>query len=101
MYKVDVHPNVYAELEHSRAWYEERAKNLGMEFLVEVNRAIETVREMPALWPVRDEAREIRRYLIHRFPYAVIYRIRDRVIQIIAIMHLRRNPDYWRDRIQY
>ena len=29
MYNVDVHPDVYAEMEHSRAWYEERAEALG------------------------------------------------------------------------
>lgn len=100
MFKVDVHPDVYAELEHSRAWYEERAKNLGADFLEEVDRAIETVREAPAIWPLRDGSRGIRRYLIHRFPYGVVYRIKDRVIQIIAVMHFRRHPDYWRKRLQ-
>ena len=101
MYNVDVHPDVYAEMECSRAWYEERAEDLGAEFLVEVDRAIETLREAPAIWPFRDERRGIRRYLVHRFPYGVIYRIEDRAIQIIAVMHLRRHPDYWRGRVQY
>ncbi|MBU4212557.1 MAG: type II toxin-antitoxin system RelE/ParE family toxin [Verrucomicrobia bacterium] len=101
MFKVDVHPDVYAEMEHSRAWYEERAENLGVEFLGEVDRAIETVREAPTLWPFRDERRGIRRYLVHRFPYGVVYRTGDRVVQIIAVMHLRRHPDYWRGRLPY
>ena len=51
MFKVDVHPDVYAELEHSRVWYEERAENLGVEFLNEVDRAIEIVRAEPITWP--------------------------------------------------
>jgi toxin ParE1/3/4 len=101
MYSVNVHPDVYAEMEHSRKWYEERAKDLGTEFLVEVDRAIETVRESPVIWPLRDEGRGIRRYLVHRFPYGVVYRVSDQVIQIIAVMHLRRHPDYWRGRVQY
>jgi plasmid stabilization system protein ParE len=101
MYSVEVHPDVYAELEHSRAWYEERAENLGTEFLVEVDRAIVTVREAPAIWPFRDDLRRIRRYLVHRFPYGVIYRVRDNIIQVITVMHLRRHPDYWRGRVQY
>ena len=33
MLKIDVHPDVYAELEDSRSWYEERARNLGTEFI--------------------------------------------------------------------
>ncbi len=99
MYTVDVHPDVYGELEHSRAWYEECADNLGTEFLDEVDRAIETVRESPTIWPFRDERQGIRRYLIHRFPYGVIYRVRYETIEVIAVMHLRRHPDYWRGRV--
>ena len=99
MYAVDVHPAVYGELEHSRAWYEERAANLGTEFLGEVDNAIETVRKSPTIWPFQDERQRIRRYLMHRFPYAVIYRIRHETIQVIAVMHLRRHPDYWRERV--
>jgi len=98
MYSVDVHPDVYAELEHSRTWYEERANNLGTEFLIEVDRAIETVREAPRIWPIIEKDRSIRRYIVHRFPYSVVYRIKDHLIQIIAVMHLRRHPDYWRGR---
>ena len=101
MHNVDVHPDVYAEMEHSRAWYEERADGLGTEFLVEVDRSIETVREAPMIWPCGDEERGIRRYFVHRFPYGVVYRVSNQIIQIIAVMHLRRHPDYWRGRVQY
>ena len=101
MHKVDVHPNVYAELEYSRAWYEERSENLGTEFLVEVDRAITTVSDSPAIWPFRNKNKGIQRYLVHRFPYGVIYRIRDQIVQVIAVMHLRRHPDYWQGRVQY
>lgn len=99
MYSVEVHHEVYAELEYSRLWYEERAANLGTEFIIEVDRAIEKVRESPLTWPFPYEDRGIRRYLVHRFPYCVIYRVKDRLIQIIAVMHLRRHPDYWRGRV--
>lgn len=96
---VDVHPDVYKELEHSRQWYEERTNGLGIDFLDEVSRAIETICQEPAIWPFYDEKSMIRRYLVHRFPYGIVYRVRDHVIQIFAVMHLRRNPDYWRERM--
>ncbi|MBI2440315.1 MAG: type II toxin-antitoxin system RelE/ParE family toxin [Lentisphaerae bacterium] len=101
MYNVDVHPNVYAEMEHSRAWYEQRAEDLGTEFLVEVERAIQMVRDSPLIWPFRNEDRGIRRYLVHRFPYGVVYRVSNQIIQVIAVMHLRRHPDYWQGRVQH
>lgn len=101
MFDVDVHPEVFEELEHSRQWYEERAEKLGTEFLDEVNRAAETVRQAPAIWPLYDEQRSIRRYLVHRFLYGLVYRIRHTAVEIIAVMHLRRRPDYWRERLRY
>lgn len=99
MFNVDVHPDVYAELEHSRMWYEERADNLGTEFITEVNKAIEMIGEAPMMWPFHDKQHDIQRYLVHRFPYAVIYRVKDEIVRIIAVMHLRRHPDYWRGRV--
>lgn len=99
MFTVDVHPHVYVELEYSRAWYEERTSNLGVEFLDEVDRAVESVRRAPAVWPFHDAPREIRRYLVHRFPYGLVYRIKGDAVQIVAVMHLRRHPDYWRQRL--
>ncbi len=99
--KIDVHPDVYAELEDSRSWYEERSENLGKEFLDEVDRAINAVQQAPMMWPWYDEQKDIRRFLVHRFPYTVIYRPTSSVIQIIAVMHLRRHPDYWKSRIAH
>lgn len=101
MLAIDVHPDVYEELERSRSWYEERAEDLGREFLVEVSRAMETIREDPAIWPFYDLQREIRRYLVHRFPYGVVYRTVGSKVQVIAVMHLRRPPEYWTNRLQY
>ena len=99
--KIDVHPDVYSELEDSRAWYEGRAKNLGIEFLDEIDRAVNAIQEAPTMWPWYDEQQGIRRFFVRRFPYAVIYRPTSTVIQIIAVMHLRRDPDYWKNRMIY
>lgn len=101
MLKIDVHPDVYSELEDSRAWYEERAKNLGNEFLDEIDRAVSTVQQAPTMWPWYNGQLGLRRFLTHRFPYAVIYRPTSSPIQIIAVMHLHRHPDYWKNRIAY
>jgi len=55
MLKIDVHPDVYSELEDSQAWYEERARNLGNEFLEEVDRAVSAVQQAPMMWPLHEE----------------------------------------------
>lgn len=99
--RIEVHPAVYAELEDSRSWYEERAANLGKEFLAEIDHAVEAVRQAPMMWPWYDEEQGVRRFLVHRFPYAIIYRPTSSAIQIIAVMHLRRHPDYWKSRMTH
>jgi toxin ParE1/3/4 len=39
-----------------------------------------------------------RRHLLTRFPFAVIYTIENQRIYILAVMHLKRKPFYWKDR---
>ena len=70
--QVEVHPEVYNELEQSRAWYENQAKGLGIEFLDEVDRAIKLIRQFPNTWSLYCEG--TRRFILHRFPFAIVFR---------------------------
>lgn len=101
MLGIDVHPDVYHELEESRSWYEARAENLGIDFLDEVDRAIDAVCRAPQTWPWHEKELGVRRFLVHRFPYAVVYRHTSAAIQVIAVMHLHRHPDYWKHRMSH
>ena len=96
MWPVEVHPEVYDELEEARSWYENNAEGLGADFLEEVERAINTIRRTPEAWPVYMD--DVRRFLVHRFPFAVLYRHDDVKIRIYAVAHLRRKPGYWKKR---
>jgi hypothetical protein len=40
----------------------------------------------------------MRRCLSKSFPFAVLFRIRLDFIAVVAVMHLRRDPDYWKNR---
>ncbi len=42
----------------------------------------------------------LRRYVLDQFPYAVIYRPTPSSIYVVAIIHLRRKPSYWHDRLR-
>lgn len=72
--------------------------NIGAEFLDEIERALKLIEEEPAMWPWYNKEQAVRRFLVHRFPYAILYRTTSTAIQIIAAMHLRRHPDYWKSR---
>ena len=100
MFQVDAHPDVYQELEYSRKWYEDRAVGLGNVFLNEVNLAVDTIRKMTLVWAFYDRRYSVRRYIVHRFPYGLIYTVQGDLIKIYAVMHLKRHPDYWRTRLR-
>jgi plasmid stabilization system protein ParE len=87
-----------AELEMLDAaqYYELQAPGLGIDFLDKIDSAIQDIGMNPERWPVAHF--NIRRRLIHRFPYAMLYLIDDKEIVIQAVMHLRRRPGYWIDR---
>ena len=99
--KLKAHPEVYNEMEYYRSWYESKAKNLGIDFLREVDHAIERISESPETWPWYDKQIGVRKFLVHRFPFGVIYKLKENVIQIVAVADLRRKPGYWQDRLAF
>ena len=87
-----------AELEVIEAarYYELQAPGLGNDFLDKIDAAVQDIGEHPERWPVLRLG--IRRRLIHRFPYALLYRVDPDEVVVEATMHLHRHPDYWINR---
>jgi len=89
----DFHPEAEEEFEEAVAFYEDHAKNLGLDFATEVREAIERALIMPLAWIQIEPG--IRRVLVHRFPFPVLYAENGEGLFILAVMHLRRAPNYW------
>ena len=90
-----------AELRASALWYEAQRPGLGEEFIDEANRTLEFIERHPRVGrpiPRSNSERGMRRVSMNRFPYAVIYRERGDVVQVVAFAHHRRKPGYWRSR---
>ena len=94
---LEFHPEALAELERAKAWYEAQRLGLGESFFQEITTAISRIREAPSTWP--EYKHDTRRFLVHRFPFAVIYSQRPTGILIVAVMHLKRRPGYWTARL--
>ena len=92
------HPEAEEEFLAAIDYYEEREENLGFEFAAEVYAAIRRAAEHPKTWPILEG--EVRRCLTTRFPYGVLYSREPDSIFILAVMHLHRDPDYWKHRIE-
>ena len=83
------------ELREAIAFYEGRRPKLGSEFATEVKRSLERIVQFPEAWTMLSK--RTRRCQTTRFPYGVIYQVREDFILIVA--HLHREPDSWRDRV--
>lgn len=90
------HPAAEQELNDAVDYYNQCRDGLGVEFAKEVYSAIQNILSFPNAWT--HLSKNTRRCLANRFPYGVIYQIADDEIFIIAVMHLNREPGYWKDR---
>ena len=79
-------------------YYEEQRTGLGREFVVEVRRAVDRILHDPTSYA--RITNRIRRCSVHRFPYDVLYAIRDETVLVVTIMHHRRRPGFWKSRIK-
>ncbi len=84
------------ELWEAVQFYENRCAGLGLDFEKEIKAAIELIQQSPGRWAVRKDG--TRRYLVHRFPYFVVYLQHKDHVWIIAFAHCRRKPGYWSGR---
>lgn len=96
--KVRFHRFARAEMEESARYYEGECVGLGGEFLDAIERAIGLLKKHPEAAPVVSDG--LRRKLLDRFPYGLIYAIEDETVFILAVANLRRRPFYWKGRSQ-
>ncbi len=85
------------ELTDAVSYYNEQSEGLGFEFVLEVKRTISRIIEYPNAW-IKLSA-NTRRCRINRFPYGIVYQVREEMVLIIAVMHLRRHTDKWKERL--
>ena len=91
------------EFAEAAIWYESNQPGLADHFLREVEQKLTLIREHPAAFPILQgvpRELEIRRSILHRFPYGLIFVELEDEIQILALSHHRRQPGYWLDRLE-
>jgi len=91
-------PPAEEEMLEAASYYESKAENLGRRYIFEIERSKNIIINNPELYPILKY--NIRRCIVRRFPYGILYKIDPKEIVIVAIMHLNRKPDYWLNRIK-
>ncbi|MGJ0514760.1 MAG: type II toxin-antitoxin system RelE/ParE family toxin [Methylomicrobium sp.] len=90
------HPQAQTELEQTVLFYKQQQAGLEKRFIEAVEDAISRACRNPLLYRKIDD--NIRKCRLLHFPYAIIFRTRPERIEIIAVMHLRKEPNYWQSR---
>jgi toxin ParE1/3/4 len=97
MKPAEFHPEARLELSEAVEYYEQCVPGLGADLRKEVELAAQKICDAPLRWP--PHSKRTRRFLIHRFPYLVIFlELADKIL-IVAVAHGKRRPGYWHGRI--
>ena len=86
-----------SEFDDAIDYYDEQRFGLGLEFDEELEQALERIDHYPEAWSPLSS--RVRRCVLNRFPYSVIYEIRSEIIIIVAIQHHHKEPESWRSRV--
>ena len=94
-------PAARDEIREALEWYAWRDSKAALRFVAAFEAAIDEITEFPE-GPPRLETwsggENIRRVLLHRFPFVIVYEVFSGEIVIWSISHTSRNPKHWQDR---
>ena len=90
---LEVLESAAAEALEATEWYRERSSVAAAAFELEVRRAFSEIANTPDAWPNYLEG--TRRFLLQRFPYEIVYAVRNARVLVVAIAHCKRRPAYW------
>jgi len=94
---IDLHPEALEEWKSAVAWYLERNETAAVNFVAELDQAIALIAASPQRWPKGLHGTP--KFVLQRFPFAIIYREREADVQVLAIAHGHRRPGYWKGRL--
>jgi toxin ParE1/3/4 len=94
--RVEFHPEANTEFQAAAAYYEKEVPGLGEAFISELERVAELIGAHPGIGNPIDQI--LRRVVLVRFPFSIIYRYESEKLSIVAVAHQRRKPGYWRGR---
>jgi toxin ParE1/3/4 len=97
--QVELHEEAVAEAQAAYDWYATRDPAAAEGFIAELDQAIEQIEMFPDAGGAHLSG--TRRHVMRRFPFTVIYREEETVIQVVAVAHGRRKPGYWKQRVKH
>ncbi|AGP39015.1 hypothetical protein [Sorangium cellulosum] len=97
MRRLEIRQEAEVEILDAALRYERERRDLGFRFESEVDVTIRRAMENPLQFPEIEPG--IRRALVRIFPYGVFFLVEEPLVLVIAVLHLHRRPDAWKDRL--
>jgi plasmid stabilization system protein ParE len=91
-----VRPEAQSDIRAAARWYETRETGLGLRFIGEVRQSLRRIADSPLRFPIVDK--DVRRALLHKFPYSIYFVNEPEAAAIIAVLHQHRRPATWKSR---
>jgi addiction module toxin, RelE/StbE family len=90
------HPSFKRDLKSACDWYSAERSGLGDALRDEVKVVIDRIRDHPELY--QEIHGSVRRAVIKRFPYILLYKVEEKLIVILGLFHGSRDPIAWEER---
>ncbi len=97
MFALNFKPDVYVDIQVAYDWYEKQKIGLGEDFLLALEDSYIKITQTPKIY--QKIHKHIRRSLVHRFPYSLFFIIEEDKIVVIAVLHIKRKPTAWMNRV--
>jgi len=92
-FNIEISEYVHSEIDDAREFYNLQKNGLGDDFKYDVFMAITNIAIFPTLYPNINT--NVKRCLLHRFPYSIFYAIREQSVVILSVAHQHRKPRYF------
>lgn len=97
-YKIELSSEAEDDFEKSYEFYATENEKTADNYYKEVDNSLKKIANSPQLYP--KVHRNVRKYVIKKFPFIIYYKVTNLVIRIIAIFHASRNPEIWKNRTE-
>jgi plasmid stabilization system protein ParE len=93
-----VTPEAEADILDGYLSYEEKQGGLGIRFLYEIEQSLDRIAPNPHQY--QEVEPDIRRAVVHTFPYLVFYTFGPESVHVLAVIHGAQDPAYIRSRLR-
>lgn len=95
--EIEFHPDVTTDIHIAYKWYNSQLQGLGDRLLDELEDGYTAIQNFPDTWANFQHG--FKRFILNKFPFSIVYKVSNKKIYVVVVMHNSRKPEYWKDRI--